>query len=572
MYLGINWHKDTRIGSFKELFTDNTLRKRFGVHLKETLAGGFLRYPGGEFVQHLPLSLEDAAVDVLNPGYPVFYAFCHEFGLKVLQQLPTFGYSIFGCRKTIKKSSKGSIDWGIVDEMVSKAASFMKWVYDNDYDENIIFWQIGNEDWHVIEGAMKPVEYVEIFERYIKAIGRRISPEKILVVAQPGKRGNSHDWGMEVLRLLKFKGYAGTFGGVTIHVYPYFLSRSEFDREDFDFNTYCTGESLPQIFKAEFTRLSDTLDNLGFNEKIKVHVTETAIDIAGPQAVDEWYTFKNNRKTYAAAYGVSQAILSIAKEKRFGSASYHSLTHKYLIAPEHRNPTIWEGYTKADDWGWGQCWFIPENLETTFLNTPLLEAWSALALFLNGASTVGELRIDPLINAFMALGTAGTKLFLFNKSYKSTQINITGNSQGFILGDGDLNKRVLKQGSHGIPEDIAPLKLRSISLSGEINVPPFAIFFAEGNDLAVNGVGLSPELLRTKAFFKGRELALGSFFISYINGNLIPFPKGVRIENYPLALIRGLNGRDMESISREIFFVSHEDICEWSIGDEEKYT
>ena len=496
MLLGVNWKPDTTLIKLPDIFMADSARLSLGKNLQRILGDqGYIRYPGGYYVQEFPLDLAEAEKNYKVPGYPIFYRFCKENDLKVMQQLPTSSMGQGINRKNIKATIDGTVDWNLVDIIIAKTKSMVQWLKSNEYSENIIYWQIGNEDWIDGEGKLRPSEYVEIVARYIRAIKDFIPAEKILIVAQPGVRGGAYNWGYDVLKLLKERGLSNAIGGVTIHIYPYFLNRSQLDKPELNFESYCLGDTVTQSFDSEFIKLSDALDTLEYHENVKIHITETAVDIAGHvNDKGERWSFNNNRKNYAAAVAAVRGIMTLAGQKRWGGAAYYCLIHKYLVTAEKFNPTPWRGYPSVNDWGWGQCWYLPEQTSNNFLNTPLLEAWALLGMFFNGASRTRQLASQDC-QAYMSIESKSptVRLFLFNPTNKQITINLSGSAKGVRLGDGNLNRRAIKMGSYGDIKDLTPLYPEDIPLLGKVVIPAYGILFARGDGLIFNGNKITPD-------------------------------------------------------------------------------
>lgn len=566
MILGVNWHRDP-VGKYRDFFTSEETRAGLGKNLRHVVGPyGYLRYPGGNFVQVFPVDPVEAQSDFIYPGFPVFYKFCSEYGLKVVQQLPTYGYVNGGVRKTIKTSVKGPVDWGLVDMIIDQAVAMVRWIKDNGYSDLVVFWQIGNEEWIDIEGRMTPEQYVGVVERYLKALDSVVPPGKILVTAQPGLRGGSRNWGHDVLRLIKGKGLAGLIGGATTHIYPYFLNRAEFDAPGFDFEAYATGNRLPAVFSSEVLKLTKILDELDYGEGVQVHVTEMSIGVAGPvRESDKWNSFGKNRKDYAAAFGAARSVLEMAGSRRFGGAAYFSLFQKYLVAPEGSNPTPWKDYTAASDWGWGESWYVTDRKPGRFVNSPLLEAWALIEAFLYDSAPVNRISTE----AFMAAepGSKETRVFILNVSDKEITVNLSGSDRGMLL-SGGLKSRAIVLGSHG-EKDATPVLPKAVSLDGKVKLPPYAMLLSRGADLMYNGVKVVSGFIKTKAYENGRPLPMGSFSVRCSGRRLFPQPDGATVENYPLVLIAGLEGMTEEEVSRKVFGVTHDELESWSVGPDD---
>ncbi|MFB3895735.1 MAG: hypothetical protein ACE14V_05470 [bacterium] len=568
MRLGINWKKDTGIKKYQEIFTQPAIRDAFGKHLQRILSDtGYIRYPGGIFTQQMPLEINEANQDYTTPGYPIFYQFCNEYKLKTSQQLPTSSIIKNNDSIRIKADVKSPINWAIADSIISQAKSMVQWLNDQGYSQRIMFWEIGNEDWYDPELRLRPQEYAEIVSRYLTALRGLIPPEKILVGAQPGMRGGSQNWGYEVLQNIKSRGLADAIGGVSTHIYPYFLNRPTYDSSTFDFNAYCLGDLLPQSFAAEYQNTVSALDSLGYNKNIKIHITECAVDVAGPRT-DTQSTFKNNRKNYAAAAGIVRMLLPVAQDSRFGGAVYYCLFHKYLLTPEAQNPTGWKNYTAADDWGWGQCWYVPQQPKHMFINTPLLEAWLTLIRLLGNATQIQQKDSQM----FMAIATDNNpvRLLFFNPTNNKSVINLASASHGIALGDGNLNLRAIKSGSRGDREDMTLFSTQVALLNGTVALPPYGLLLARGNDLKYNRVPLSPGFIKTNGFLRSKLLSIGEYQVRYEQGKLIPIPHNAKIDNYPLSAIAGIDGLTENDIAHRFFGVTADELVDWSIYEKDE--
>jgi hypothetical protein len=570
MRLGINWKKDTAISKYREIFTQPGPRDALGKHLQRILTDtGYLRYPGGNYVQQFPMELNEANADYATPGYPVFYKFCNEYKIKILQQLPTSKLLKNKEIKPIKSGVDTPVDWAVVDTIINQAKSMVQWLHTQGYAQGIVYWEIGNEDWHDVELKLRPKEYAEIVSRYLVALRGLIPPEKILVVAQPGIRGGSRNWGYEVLQILKAQGLANSIGGVTTHIYPYFLNRSVYDSSSFDFNAYCLGSTLPQSVLEDYQKVVSALDSLGYNNNIKIHITEIAVDIPGP--IDgPRQTFNNNRKDYAAAVGTVRTLMPVAQNNRFGSAAYYCLFHKYLLTPEAQNPTSWKKYTTSDDWGWGQCWYVPQQPAHMFLNTPLLEAWALLVRLLGNASQVQQK--DSQMYMAIASDSVPVRVLFLNQSNNKSMVNLISASTGVGLGNGNLDQRAIKSGSYGNREDMSLFSTQIAPLNGSVELPPYGLVLARGKDLQYNRMKLSSDFIKTKAFLHGQLLAIGEYQVHWNQGKLIPVPAAARIENYPLSAIAGIGGLTADELAHRIFGVTAKEVIDWSIYENDEYT
>ncbi|MDI6783325.1 MAG: hypothetical protein QME64_04410 [bacterium] len=570
MQLGINWKKDTTLGKYRELFTNRAVRQSLGKQLQRVLSHtGYIRYPGGTYVQEFALDNRESETDYSFPGYPLFYQFCLEYNLQILQQFPTTKLAQDGQIKLIKSTVKGPVDWSLVDRIIREAQAMVKWVNAHNFAGQVAYWEFGNEDYHDRELRLRPQEYVEIVTRYISALRDLIPPEKLLIVARLGNRGGSQNWGDEVLKLLKENGAANSIGGVTTHLYPYFLNRAYCDSADFEFNEYCLSERLLQSCLDEYQQLADTLATLGYAENIKIHITEIGIDIPGPiRSSDNQHTFGYNRKNYAAAVGITRTITALAEAQRFGSAAYYCFLHKYLLAPEALNPTRWKRYTTVDDWGWGQCWYVPQEPAERFINTPVLEAWSFLVRLLGNATQIKKLDSQTYLAVADELRMP-VRLLWLNLTSQSKTVPVTGATPGMQLGNGNLNQRAIRLGSEGNQADRTLVTPQPVKLNGAVQLPPYSILFAQGNDLKLNRVPIVPEFIRTRAMLNGEPLSLGEFSIQYSNRKLVLFPEGVVLENYPLSAIMNKDGLTEAELAAILFGTSPSTITEWKIFTKE---
>ncbi|MCX7919973.1 MAG: hypothetical protein N3A72_10300 [bacterium] len=566
MQLGINWKKDTTLGKYRDLFTLPAIRQALGKKLQQILSStGYIRYPGGTYVQELLLDEAEAESDYTIPGYPNFYQFCKEYNLRILQQLPTTKLAFAGKLRTIKSSVKEPIDWYIVDQIIQQTKGMIQWLNRNKLTNLVAYWEFGNEDYHDREGRLRPEEYVELIARYISSLDDLIPPDKLLIVARLGQRAGVTNWGADVLTLLKKRGFAESIGGITTHLYPYFLEQDYVDSAQFDFNEYCLSDRLIQSVRAEYQQYVDILSALEYPENIKIHITEFSIDIPGPiRRVDNSHTFGHNQKTYAGAVGTARIVSELATNVRFGSAAYYCLFHKYLLAPESQNPTPWKQYTTVNDWGWGQCWYVPQEPRAPFIITPVLEVWSILTRLLENATNIKK------IDTQMYLAVANTpqtlvRLLWLNLSNNTKTLPARGSIPGLLIGNGNLDQRAVRLGSEGKITDRTMVTPQLVKLTGNVQLPPYSIFFAQGTDITLNNVPIVPEFIRTRARLNGKPVPLGEYSIQYRNGNFILSPEGVVLENYPLSAIINDNGLTAADFAHILFGTSPGNISEWQI-------
>jgi hypothetical protein len=570
MSLGINWKKDTGIKKYQEILNQPKSRQMLGKQLQRILGDtGYIRYPGGIYAQQVPLELIEAGRDYTAPGYPKFYKFCKEYNLKIMQQLPTSSYIKNNQTIAIKTGVNNPVDWAIVDTLINQAKSMVQWLHNQGHTPNIVYWEIGNEDWYDPEWRLRPKEYTEIVSRYLTALRGLIPPGKILVDAQLGPRGGSQNWGFDVLQLLKSQGLANAIGGVTAHIYPYFSNRETCDSPSFDFNAYCLGEKLPQSVVEEYRKVGAVLDSLGYNSNVKIHITEFAIDVPGPR-IDTRSTFKNNQKNYAAAVGAVRALMPVAQDSRFGSAVYYCLFHKYLLTPEAQNPTPWKNYTSSDDWGWGQCWYVPQQSEHMFLTTPLLEAWAMLIRLLGNASQVQQK--DSQMYMAIASDNIPVRLLFLNPGNNKSVVNLISASTGMALGNGNLNQRAIKLGSYGNREDMTAFSTQVAPLDGTVALPPYGLLLAHGNDLKYNRIPLSSGFIKTKGYLRGKLLSIGEYQVRFEQDKLMPIPRDAKIDNYPLSAIAGISGLTENEIAYRFFGVAANELVDWSIYEKDETT
>lgn len=562
MYFAFNWHKDQIGGNYFRLFTNPRLRNTFGNYLRDNLKNVYIRYPGGRETQDFQFEHSKASLNFEQPGYPIFFKFVKEFNCKIIHQLPTSGWTDEnGVKCRVKQSVTSPLDMKLVTELTEYVTEYVIWVKSMGYDNQIVYWELGNEDWIDYECRLSPFEYYSIISILINKLSLYIDSSKLIICAQPDTLAGSTNWGHDVLVLLKKYNLHKKFGGVSLHIYPCFQNVNLCSGNHFDFNQYAFSDELIHTFRLIFEKLTVSLNDLNYPSDVKVHITEMSIDVPYSNS-PKIQSFDNNKKNLAAAFASIRCLSSIISNIRFSGACYHSLTHRYLIENENNNPTKWRGFTKVTDWGWGQLWYLAD--QNKFICTPLLYIWSILSSYIDINSSVFRLSDSSFL--FQANNLQTLLIFNYNGSTNSKYIPLSNVSKLVSIESNSLGFRTLKPTTYGSPSDIIPLKYQIVKHPTYLILKNYYLYILIGSHIKFNKLQVSNKFVNTKVVQNDNYLPFGEYYISYHGGKLHVFPPNATFINYPLDSIVGLGHLSESEVSLLLLGEFFDNIVEWEFS------
>ena len=547
-WFGINWGVDTRIHAYDKIFDSGEIQKTFEQYMTRTFSPGFhIRYPGGAFVQEFDMDPANFGGNVSWPSPEIFLKFCSSSGLKVLQQLPTTALARNGSIQKVH-SSNGKIDWGIVDNIVQDAVKYCRWIKANQLWDTVIAFEIGNEDYAVMEGEFSPDDYVETVARYISGLSQIDQEIKLIIDTRPA---GSNDWGRAVLRLIKARNLEKAIFGFATHVYPGWTVPA-LNRKGIDFHNYILSEQSSFAKNNNYSTLVENLNNLGYPPDHKIFITECGLDLT-------LFDFQSNKKDFSCAVGLVKDVIELIQSPRFGGLSYTGLFHQYLIQKQKLKGDGQVYSNQVTDWGLGELWFLPDESGAKFVGTPLLDVLGVLSKGLCSCSRYGRLKTAGNTEAILALKTTGQYFLLFvNLSSAQTQVDLQAEANVNLL-YGGLGARTLPLGATSLQSGSMEEKAYPLVSPAGLSFPAYAIAYTYLTSGKLNGLPISGDLIGFKAIKDGEELNLGDFGVLMKDGRLEITPKGATVSGLTWRLLSS----DRDELTK-LIGVDPDDITEWT--------
>lgn len=351
-FIGANWTDDIEITRY--IFNDNQYLTDYVKTLKETGINIF-RNPGGlpmiflfwdvpqkellQVLRNMPEKKRgwfgrygSQPQDTMN--FPTYMEFCkkNRFKTTILvnahnyydknkkEILPLKTYQINQWGNRIKPT--GTVNWALVDKAADYAANQVKWVKEHDYNNQVKYWEIGNEDYSdfIMNCGYTGNEYGKVAAVFIKKM-TSINPSiKIIItnfVVDPVssyelENGHLEDlnfWTKDVLSELT--PYKNNLYAVSNHIYH--MANTDVDLSYENFYKKMTRNRYSDVEKR-LNCHKKILNEVGFNNT-KIIVNE--------------FNANNDRNPYChtwmAAIGNAKMIMAFANSPYVDHADFHQL-------------------------------------------------------------------------------------------------------------------------------------------------------------------------------------------------------------------------------------------------------
>lgn len=283
-FIGANWFYETE---YNRLFLTDSKQTDFLAKAIQDYNIDIIRFPGGcnvgDFFWNQPnsdifkslanhyaktnqIGAEKNYKLYLKPtdrmDLKTFLEFCKKYGFKTTIQVNTHKYFNPDTKeisflkdydfdaKGNRRFSAGLLNRENIKKAAQSASQEVKWVYDNNYQDVVSYWELGNEEWMNVQGQSKSVfytgkEYAYVASVYIKEMKKANPDIKILLTAaappHPSKDITQvqkstaeffNKWVGELLSSDYFKGMQNDIFAVTHHTYPFEFGK-KYDFESF---------------------------------------------------------------------------------------------------------------------------------------------------------------------------------------------------------------------------------------------------------------------------------------------------------------------------------------------------